>query len=157
MSDHQEIRSLLALHVAGGLSREEQTAVRQHLGECRSCREELADLSAIADSLKSMPPPQLSFGLAQRTRARIVAEIAAREERRQQQRYLTVMIGFAWLVTVLTFVIGRFVVADVAAWLRISRDTCMTAFISYMIFSATASIAFAGVVATRHRNERRLI
>jgi hypothetical protein len=157
MTDHNQICGLLALQAANALSPEEQARVHQHVRVCVLCRDELANLESIASGLKLIPAPQPSWGLAQRTRTRIMAEMAAREERQQQQRYLTVVIGFAWLVTVLTFVIGRFLVADVAAWLRISPDTCMTAFIWYMIFSATASIAFAGLVATRHRNERRLI
>jgi len=157
MSDHQEIRSLLALQVAGGLNPEEQATVEEHLRDCGFCRTEFAKLQAIASDLKVLPQPRPSLGLARRTRARIVAETAAREERRQHHRLLTMVIGFAWIFTILTFAFGRFLAADVAAGLRISPDTCMTAFIWYMVFSGTASIAFAGLVATRHRNERRLI
>jgi predicted anti-sigma-YlaC factor YlaD len=157
MNDHNQIRNLLPLQMAGGISREEQARLDDHLRECSDCRRELASLRALAADLKSIPEPQPSFGLAQRTRARIKAEIAARAERQQQQRYLAVMIGFAWLVTALTLVVGRYLVVDVAAWLGISPHICTSAFIAYMIFSATASIAFAGLVATRHRNERRLI
>ena len=157
MTDHNQIRSLLPLQVAGGISREEQTRINDHLRECSDCRRELASLRSLAADLKSIPEPQPSFGLAQRTRARIVAEMAAKAERRQQQRFLASIVGFAWIVTALTFVIGRLLVGDVAAWLGISASTCMTVFISYTILAGTASVAFSGLVARRHRDERRLI
>ena len=157
MNDHNQIRSLLRLQVAGGISREEQSRIDGHLLECGDCRRELASLRTLAADLKSIPEPQPSFGLAQRTRARIAAEMAAKAERQQQQRYIAWMVGFAWLVTALTFVIGRILVADVAAWLGISAGTCMTVFITYTIFAGTASVAFSFLLARRHRDERRLI
>jgi len=157
MTEHNRIRASLGLLVANGLSAEEQSGVLKHLRECELCRAELTSLRVLAIDLKNIPQPQPSLGLAQRTRARVAAEMAAKAEREQQQRYLVLMIGFAWIVTALTFLTGRFLVADVAAWLRISQGTCVTAFISYMIFAGIASIAFAGLLATRHRNERRLI
>jgi predicted anti-sigma-YlaC factor YlaD len=157
MTDHNQIRSLLPLQVAGGINREEQTWIDDHLRECSDCRSELASLRSLAADLKSIPEPQPSFGLAQRTRARIAAEMAAKAERRQQQRFLASIIGFAWIVTVLTFVIGRFLITDVALWVGISPETCMRVFISYTIFAGTASVAFSGLLARRHRDERRLI
>lgn len=159
MSDHDRFRALLALHVAGGLSQKEneQIELDEHLGQCAACRAELSGLRAIAADFKSIPLPQPSLGLAQRTRARIAAELAAKEERRQQHKVLALVIGFAWMVTGLSWIAGRFLVADFAAWLRISLETCMTVFVSYTIFAATASLAIAGLLATRHRNERRLI
>jgi hypothetical protein len=156
MSDHDRFRALLALHVASGLSQKENE-LDEHLGQCALCRAELAGLRAIAADFKSIPLPQPSLGLAQRTRARIAAELAAREERRQHHKLLALVIGFAWMVTVLSWIVGRFLVADVAAWLRISPETCMTVFISYTIFAITASLAMIGLMATRHRHERRLI
>ncbi len=157
MNDHNEIRSLLPLQVAGGISREEQTRVDDHLRECSDCRSELASLRALAADLKSIPEPQPLFGLAQRTRARIMAEIAAKAERRQNQRYLALLIAFAWIVTALTFLAGKYLAEDIAEWLKMSSSAWVNAFIWYMIFSAVASIAFAGLVARRHRNDRRLV
>jgi anti-sigma factor RsiW len=148
---------LLALYLTNSLSREDEAGVKQHLSACNDCRAELAILRMIAGDLKSTPPPQPSFGLAQRTRARIAAEMAARAERRQHQRTLVWVIGFAWIFTGLTFAAVRFLVPEVAAWLRISPEACMTVFIAYAIFAGIASLAFAGILATRQRHERRLV
>jgi anti-sigma factor RsiW len=157
MNEHIRVRGLLALYLTNSLSREEEAGVAQHLLACSDCRAELGALRMIAGDLKSMPSPQSSFGLAQRTRVRIAAEMAAKADRRQHRRTLAWVIGFAWIFTALTFAVGRFLVLELAAWLRISPDTCMTVFIAYAIFAGTASVAFAGMLATRHRNERRLV
>ncbi len=157
MNEHIRVRGLLALYVTHCLSREEEAGVAQHLPACSACRAELATLRMIAVDLKSMPPPQPSFGLAQRTRARIAGEMAAKAERRQHQRMLAWVIGFAWIFTGLTLAAGRFVVLELGAWLRISPEACMAVFIAYAIFAGTASVAFAGMLAARHRNERRLV
>jgi anti-sigma factor RsiW len=157
MNEHIRVRGLLALYLTNSLSREEEAGVDQHLLACSNCRAELGTLRVIAGDLKSTPPPQPSFGLAQRTRARIAAEMAARAERRQHQRTLVWVIGFAWIFTGLTVAAGRFLAPEVAAWLRISPEACMTVFIAYAIFAGTASVAFAGMLATRQRNERRFV
>jgi len=157
MNEHIRIHGLLALYQTNSLSREEEAGIAQHLLACSDCRAELASLRMIAGDLKLVPPPQPSLGLAQRTRARIAAEMVAKAERRQHRRTLAWVIGFAWIFTGLTFAVGRFLVLELAAWLRISPETCMTVFIAYSIFAGTASVAFTGMLATRHRNERRLV
>jgi anti-sigma factor RsiW len=145
------------LYLTKSLSREEEAGVDQHLPACSDCRAELVTLRMITGDLKSMPAPRPSFGLAQRTRARIACEMAAKAERRQNQRMLAWVIGFAWIFTGLTFMAGRFLVPEVAAWFRISPETCMIAYIAYAVFAGTTSVAFAGMLATRQRYERRLV
>jgi anti-sigma factor RsiW len=157
MDEHIRFRGLLALYLTNSLSKEEEAGIAKHLPACSDCRAELVTLRMIAGDLKSMPSPQPSFGLSQRTRARIASEMAAKAERRQHQRMLAWVIGFAWIFTGLTFMAGRFIVPEVAAWLEISPQVCMAAFIAYAIFAGTASVAFAGMLATRQRNERRLV
>jgi anti-sigma factor RsiW len=157
MDEHIRFRGLLALYLTNSLSKEEEAGIAKHLPACSDCRAELVTLRMIAGDLKSMPPPQPSFRLAQRTRARIASEMAAKAERRQHQRMLAWVIGFAWIFTGLTVAAGRFLAPEVAAWLRISPEACMTVFIAYAIFAGTASVAFAGMLATRQRNERRFV
>jgi anti-sigma factor RsiW len=157
MNEHIRVRGLLALYLTKSLSREEEAGVDQHLPACSDCRAELVTLRMITGDLKSMPAPRPSFGLAQRTRARIACEMAAKAERRQNQRMLAWVIGFAWIFTGLTFMAGRFLVPEVAAWFRISPETCMIAYIAYAVFAGTTSVAFAGMLATRQRYERRLV
>ncbi len=157
MNEHIRVRGLLALYLTNGLSREEEAGVDQHLPACSDCRAELVTLRLIAADLKSMPPPQPSFGLAQRTRARIAADMEPKAERRQHRRMLAWVIVFAWIFTALTLAAGRFVMLELAAWLRISPEACMTVFIAYAILAGTTSLAFAGVLAARQRNERRLV
>jgi predicted anti-sigma-YlaC factor YlaD len=157
MTDHIEIRDLLALQAANALNPEEQQRVQEHLQECAFCRDELASLESLAAGLKRIPETQPTLGLAQRTRTRIRAEMTAKAERKQYHRYLAVMIGFAWIVTVLTFLGGKYLAIELAARLNISPDTCVNVFVTYMVVSGMASVAFAGIVATRHRNKRRLI
>lgn len=157
MNEHIRVRGLLALYLTKALSREEEAGVDQHLPACSDCRDELVTLRMITGDLKSMPAPQPSFGLAQRTRARIAGEMAAKAKRRENQRILAGVIAFAWILTGLTVAAGRFLVLEVAAWLSISPRACMTVFIAYAILGGIASLAFTGMLATRHRNERRLV
>jgi len=51
----REIRQLLGVYVVGAIDPAERSAVDEHLGECPSCRDELAGLAALPAMLSRVP------------------------------------------------------------------------------------------------------
>lgn len=52
---HRTIHSLLLAYVEGRLARDEQAAVRAHLAECPTCRNEVEELTGLVSGLQAMP------------------------------------------------------------------------------------------------------
>jgi anti-sigma factor RsiW len=65
--DRQQITAL----VDGALGDAAGEAVEAHVAECETCRDQLADERALRTRLRSLPAPELPFGLEQRIRARL--------------------------------------------------------------------------------------
>ena len=58
MSDHDEIRALLALAAAGALEPDEEDRVAVHIRSCSACASEAASMQSIAGHLRRLPTPQ---------------------------------------------------------------------------------------------------
>jgi len=149
MSEHNEIRSLLALAAAGALEPDEQARLNAHLRGCKECAERLASFSNIATALGKLPSAPPSFGLAARTLARVTAERAERVERRHHQLLLALLICFGWILTLATFFLGRHFASAMAQIVGVSPTWFVDGFISYAFLSALASAAFAGLIGPR--------
>ncbi len=155
MNDHKEIRSLLALAASGDLQPDEQKRVDGHLRECADCRREFAVLRALAENLRILPEPHPSLGLAARTRARVIAEVAARAERRRQHVLLALLICFGWILTLLTLFLGGRLVAVLAQMMGFSPAQFVAGFIGYTVLTVLASAAFAALIGPRLQATRR--
>lgn len=149
MNEHSEIRKLLPLSAAGAAEDGEQALVDGHLSECRACREELAGLRSIAGALKSLPVPQPSLGLARRTRARVAAEFAARQERRSHQLWLGALIAFAWLLTGMSFAMARYFGQELGSLFRLSPGQFQAGFLAYTLFGGVGTLALAALLGAR--------
>jgi hypothetical protein len=86
-------RSLLGAYVLGVLDDEEVRTVEEHAAACAECRSELAELEAIRDMLREVPPEAFLDGppeggdlLLQRTLRRVRVEAAPAGERADQRR-----------------------------------------------------------------------
>lgn len=157
MSEHNEIRSLLALAAAGALESDERAKLNAHLRACRECAARLDSFSKIATALGKLPPAQLPLGLAARTQARVTAEMAQRAERRRYQLLVALLICFGWLLTLATLFLGHHFAAGLARVIGVSPSQFVDGFISYAFFSALASAAFAGVIGPRLQATRRTL
>ena len=100
MSEHDKIRERLALAAAGALDDDaERERLRGHLSECVECAQELEGWNALAGGLRRLPTPRPSAALVERTRARMVARLAAESERRWNVSMLVFAVLFAWTLT----------------------------------------------------------
>ncbi len=69
MSDHEQVRQLLALSAAGLLDAGEERLVRDHIRQCTACSAELEEFAALSAGLSALPVPQPSADLVRRTAA----------------------------------------------------------------------------------------
>jgi anti-sigma factor RsiW len=103
MSEQVHDRELLGAYVLGVLDPDEVRAVDEHVSTCDECRQDLADLREMKDSLGEVPPEAFLDGppeggdlLLQRT----LREVRKDKVRRSRQRLLLAAAGIVALVAV---------------------------------------------------------
>ncbi len=99
MNEHGEIRELLLLAVAGVLGPDEQRRVDQHVAGCASCARELETFRGYGQVLRRLPSPTAPAGLAERTEARVLRELAHAREGRWSEMVLAMLSLYAWTLT----------------------------------------------------------
>jgi len=156
MTEHDTIRGLLALAAAGALTSEEEKRVAEHVRSCVACSNELQEWQAITTGLRRLPTPQPSARLVQTTLARAEAKLAEQAELAWNRRMLIVVVAFAWLLTVASWLGFHLVSRHFESWLgpRFGRT-----WISFGAFTALGWVAggvAAVMLAIRQRGERRL-
>lgn len=100
MSEHDEIRGLLAMAGAGALTEDEESRIAAHLRGCSACSKEMEAWQSVADGLRRLPVPQPSPHLVQATLARAEARLAGQAEEGWNRRVMIFVVAFAWLVTI---------------------------------------------------------
>ena len=157
MSEHDKIRERLALAAAGALDDDaERERLRGHLSECVECAQELEGWNALAGGLRRLPTPRPSAALVERTRARMVARLAAESERRWNVSMLVFAVLFAWTLTLAGWPIARLLTSGAAAWLDMSFRQAWLGYAAYTAVGwATAGVA-AVILGLRHRTSRRM-
>ena len=96
MMSHEEIRELLPLAAANVLSAEEDAAVREHVGECHSCRAELDQFALIVGECARLPTELPPPWLAQKTVAVVRSRLEADRERHWEIVRGVVLGGVSW-------------------------------------------------------------
>jgi anti-sigma factor RsiW len=123
MSEHDKIRELLALAAAGALTSAEENQVAEHVRSCIACSNELEAWRPIASELRRLPTPQPSSWLVQATLARAEAELTERAEHDWNRRVMIAVVAFAWLLTIASWPVFRFVSGRFGSWLSRSSAT----------------------------------
>lgn len=155
-NNHDKLRSLLALAAVAALDPAEQEQVEAHLQRCQACRQEFQKLRGLAGELRVLPAPAPAFGLAQRTSARVKAELAARAERRHHNLVLLMVTVFAWIDTLVIWAIARVFSEDLARLLHLSSSQLTFGFVAYWLFAVAATVALTGHMG-RVQRQRRLV
>lgn len=146
MTFHENIRDLLALSAAGLLDPADERRVREHLRDCPDCAARADEFASLSVRLSALPAPLPPPGLAARTEARLVAELAAEADRRQGAILAAAAGLFAWVLTLATWYCYR-TLADggVLGWLAWSTG-----------LASVAAPAAAGLLRSRRRLERSM-
>src|SRR5262249_31443520 len=79
-----KIQDSLALYADDGLTLEARSACYQHLEVCPVCREHLVEMRSIRGRLATLPRPSAPADLAPAINQALVAEITARQRRREE-------------------------------------------------------------------------
>jgi anti-sigma factor RsiW len=117
MSEHEQVRELMALAAAGGLDAEERACVERHVRGCAECQREFEMWCAYAQGLRELPEVAVPLGLAERTLARMREQNAAAEDRRWNAVVLGGLAAFGWASSVAGWVVVREVApVSFAAW-----------------------------------------
>lgn len=107
MSEHDEVRELIALAAAGALSAEEVRKVEAEVAVCAECAAELESLRAVAGALRNAPPPAVPDGLVARAVAGVRQAEASRAERRWSDAILGFLLLLGWTVSLLVWWLFR--------------------------------------------------
>jgi len=107
MTEHESVRTMLALAAGGALSPEEVYRVGQHVRECEICRQDLEMLAVYTQGLRKLPQPSAPVGLVQRTQARILQERAAAAGRRGHELFLGALAIFGWVAGWAFWILAR--------------------------------------------------
>jgi anti-sigma factor RsiW len=155
MNDHEKIRELLTPLAAGLLEPHEEKQVMDHLRTCESCSVELEDWELLADGLRRLPTPQPRALVVERARAQAQIRMSEEFEHRWNRTVMIGLVVFAWMMTLLSWPVVRFVSGGLLAMLdpRFSHT-----WIVFAVFTAAAWAAggAAAVILSLQRRERRL-
>ena len=109
MSEHENIRELLALAAAGALTPSEERRVAEHVRTCPHCTNQLEIWQSIAADLFRLAPPQPSSRLVETTLALAGPKLAEQAEHAWNRRVLIGVVAFAWLLMGMSWPLFQFV------------------------------------------------
>jgi roadblock/LC7 domain-containing protein len=157
MSDHEKIRELLELAVAGALTPDDQELVDRHVIECAVCAAELSDHRLLAAGLRSLPVPQPSAELLSRTHTRVTLRMKMQADQRWEQWVMIFLMLFGWLLAVASWLVIRFLSGNYLVWLTPGFTRPWLGLSGYsMLLWLTGGMA-AVALGVRHQRERRMI
>jgi anti-sigma factor RsiW len=152
MSEHDEVRELLALAASGALESKEEERVARHIRSCALCSEQLEDWRLIAAGLRRLPTPQPPRGLVERARARAEVRLAEESERRWNRGVLIFVTVFAWLITLVSWPIFRLVSSG---FLSLVDPGLNKAWIAFAVFTTLAWVGGGGAAILLSLHQRR--
>ena len=156
MSEHDNLRRLLALAAADALTSAEQKLVAQHVRSCSACSNELGAWQPIANELRRLPTPQPSSWLVRATLARAEAKLTEQAEHDWNRRVMIFVLSFAWLLTIASWPALHFLSKHFG---NLFGQQFTRTWISFAAFTALGWLAegvAAVMLAIRVRGERRL-
>jgi anti-sigma factor RsiW len=155
MNDHEKIRELLSLMAAGVLETPEEKLAMYHLRGCPSCGAELEEWKLLAGGLRHMPTPLPRAQVVERARAQAQMRLAEEVEYRWNLSVMAGLVVFAWVMTLMSWPVVRFVSGGLLAMLdpRFSHTWVVFALFTAAVWAAGGA---AAVVLSSQRRERRL-
>ncbi|MGH9774156.1 MAG: zf-HC2 domain-containing protein [Candidatus Acidiferrales bacterium] len=157
MSEHDEVREMLALAAAGALVRAEEARLTAHLAACAECSVELEKWQMLAGGLKRLPTPQPSAATLERARTMAERQFAAEAETRWNRKMLIFLMLFAWALTVASWPVVRLFGRGMLGWLEPGFAKLWWEIALYAGLVWIPGAVAAGLLANRQRRERRTI
>lgn len=155
MSEHTWVRELLPLAASGVLDAAEQRRVDAHVAECPGCAAELTSWASVTAAIREAPPPELSVGLAARTRQRVQHEMAARSERRFSDVMVACLILLGWTVTALMWMTWRLLTGGGVEWVGVDTGSPVVWLAGSTVLAWLTAGAAAALLAPGRQGLRR--
>jgi len=156
MKEHGKLREQLSLAAAGVLAPDDEQRVLQHAASCAECAAELEEWRLLAGSLRRLPTPQPRGEVVERAIARAAMRLNEEIEQRAHRRLMISLVAFAWIVTLASWPVFRWVSGDVLVWIDPRFNHMWMCFAVVTVFLwATGGLA-AVLLAQRRQSERRL-
>jgi hypothetical protein len=109
MNDHHKIRELLPLAAAEVLDSQEERLLLEHLRSCSACAAQLEEWRLLAGGLRRLPTPQPRGVVVERARAMAQIRLTEHLEQKWNRGVMTGLIAFAWILTLMSWPVFRFV------------------------------------------------
>jgi anti-sigma factor RsiW len=155
MNEHETIRKLLPLAVAGALESEELRRVEQHAHACGDCRRELEIWSRYAQAFRQLPQPSVPAGLLERTQSRILQQNAVASDH-LKPIVLGAIAIFGWATGLVLWALVRGLTGGAVDILGLN----LVSPLSWSLLSAVLTwitAAACALVLVRHREMRRTL
>lgn len=156
MSEHEEIRNLLALAAAGALDAADEQRVMRHARTCSDCAREMESWGSLAAGLRAVPTPQPSAMLIQRTRALAEARLAEEADARWQRNVMIFVVAFGWVIAIASWPLVRLVSGGLLDLLspQLNQSWISFVFVTALVWLTGGTAAV--LLALNQRHERRL-
>lgn len=154
--EHEKIRELLALAVAGALDEKQEQLVARHLRECGSCAAEQETWSMIGSALRRLPTPQPRSSVVERARAQAQIRLAESFEQRWNTTVIACLVAFAWVLTVMSWPVFKLATGGVAGLFDQQFHHGWFWFVGFTATVWIAGGAAAALLSLYSRRERRL-
>jgi hypothetical protein len=153
MTEHETVRGLLILAMAGVLDPEEQSRMERHVHECEICSAEMEAWKVYASGLREMPQPATPGYLAERTQIRVLREQETRAERRQNTFLIPTLSLFGWAMSFALWFVLRVSMGDA----MVMQTSLLRPGLWALVWTVVVSLsgATAAVVLAKDRKERR--
>jgi hypothetical protein len=148
----------LLLAVSGALDGSEERRLARHLGDCRSCAEEIEELRGLAAELSRIPTPRPTSGLVERVRRAVHLDLAGRADERLNRLVLVFLLVLSWTMTLMGFAGVRLVTGgsgEILSLIRgggLSLSAWSVAYLASAWLGGAAALVFIGL--DRRRSTR---
>lgn len=156
MSDHERIRSQVALAAAGALTQDESLQVQRHLRECEICRKEFDTWAAYAGGLRQLPQPTIPADLLARTQARIFGGRATVAGHRWNAAMLVAFAVLSWAITFSMWMVIRMLAGGSLQILGTNLLDPGPWFLTTFVMT-TVTAGLAALMLSSHRQTRRIL
>jgi predicted anti-sigma-YlaC factor YlaD len=155
MSGH--VTDRLPLAAAGALDPAVAARVEAHLRDCAACATEAGEWRRLAEGLGRMQVPRPSRALVARTVAAVEERLAERAERRWNRAALGFLVGFAWTLAVVAWLLVDLVRGELALRLGSSMAPTAAWYAAYVIAGWLTAGAAAVLLGRSAREEGRTV
>lgn len=156
MDEHESIRKMLPLAVAGALELEDRGRLERHARSCEDCRREMEVWSRYAQALQRLPQPSVPAGLLDRTQSRILQQNQAADAHRVNAIMLGATALLGWGIGPVMWLLVRAITGGVVDMHGFDRVSLLSWSLLLTVLTWITAAASAMALVRRREMERGL-